>query len=149
VLWDPPDSDFLYWLRAGPPAAASGVFLHTPRGIGEAEALLGGDAARALLLSKSGASRALSTWDAATGGRSDGSGIESLERFGGIGVASERRALFATQQRLYLCDLERGGWLLDEEPLPDAGIHGASVFAEGEHVVVVGERSVWIFRVLR
>lgn len=149
VLWAPTDGDFLYWLRAEPLTGGSRLFLDAPHPIAEAEALLTGDAGQAVVLSRAGAVRSASTWDAAHGGRRDAFELAPLETFTGPGLASKERALFATDRGLYLSDRDRDGWLVDYEELPGSGPKGGTVFARGGRVAVLGHRTLWIFEVVR
>ncbi len=146
LLWAPADGDHAYWLRARP--ASAGPLLSPPRAQGEAVALIGGGAKEALVLSRSGRERTLTSWSAKSGGSFDAPYLGPGELFTGGGLASEARALFATGQGLYLLDRERELYLLDYAPLQlqgDPGPAGGSVFARGERVYVLGPTTVWIF----
>jgi hypothetical protein len=146
LLWAPADGDHAYWLRAGP--GPDGPLLLPPRAKDEAVALIGGDAERALVLTRAGRERTLSEWNARTGGRLDAPYLGPGEHFTGHGLASERRVLFATGRGLYLLDRELELFLLDHAPLPvqgDPGPAGGSVYARGDRVWVLGPRTVWMF----
>jgi hypothetical protein len=161
VLFAPADSDHLYWLRADPSALDRGPLLHAPRAIGEAEVLFGGDRDQALVLARHGRERNASAWLAESGGRHDAPYLGPGERFTGSGLASDRRALFATQRGLVLLDRTRELYLLDHAALESglAGLGpgaralaartaldpGGSVVAHGSRVAVVGPLGVFLF----
>ena len=169
LVWAPADSDFVYRLAASRAADAGSPLLGTPRAIGEAEVVLGGDAEQILVLARAGRERHASAW-LADGGRHDAPFLGPGERFTGHGLVSERRAMFATQRGLMLLDRTRELFLLDYAPLADPaevasarpGLDGlsatggpgrgrgpepgGSVQAFADRVAVVGPAGVWLFR---
>jgi hypothetical protein len=149
LLWAPADSDQLYWLdaRASLPGPSRAPFLHPPRAAGEAVALLGGDAAEALVLARAGMRRTLSSWAAESGGRRDALYLAPDETFAGAGALSPERALFASDRGVYLFDRTRELYLLDYEPLQGPAQGGGDVYARGDRVLVVGREGLWILAV--
>ena len=150
LLWAPADSDHLYWLAPGAAPAGSpsrAPFLHPPRALGEAEALIGGGADEALVLSRAGLKRTLSAWDASSGGRKDALYLAPEEAFAGAGAAAPGRVLFATDRGVYLFDRTRELALLDFEPLRGGWGGGGDVIARGDRIYVVGREALWILGV--
>jgi hypothetical protein len=146
VLIAPADSDRAYWLRGAPDLEGRGVLLQPPLWRGEAEALLGGDARRAVVLARSGRERALAEWDGADGSQRMAPWLAPGETFTGLGALSSERALFATDRALYLHDRGRELYLLDAakypRPFPAAG---GRVVARGERALVIGPHMAWLF----
>jgi hypothetical protein len=149
LLWAPVDSDMLYGLeaRASPQSPSRSPLVFPPRAAGEALALLGGDAAEALVLARAGVRRTLSAWDAQTGGRRDALYLAPDESFSGAGLVSPQRALFASDRGVYLFDRTRELYLLDYEPLQGPPKGGGDVYARGERVYVVGREGFWVLGV--
>ena len=145
ILWASADSDFLYWVRGAPDLEGRGLFLHPPRSIGEAEALVGGDGGEALVLSRSGRERTLSAWNGASGRRYDAPWIGPRETFTGAGAVAPNRVCIASDRGVYLFDRTRELYLLDYAPLEAIAAPGGSVFARGDRVWVVGPQAVWLF----
>jgi hypothetical protein len=157
LLWAPADSDHIYWLADALVPAGRGPLRRLPRAIGEAEALLGGDLGEALVLSRAGARRTLSAWNAESGGRTDALYLSPQEDFSGSGLASRQRAVFATERGIYLFDRTRELSLLDYEPLAEvagpialgargaAAQAGGNVVGHGTRVFVVGREALWTF----
>jgi len=161
LLWAPADSDHLYWLADARVPAGRGPLRRLPRAIGEAEALLGGGLREALVLSRAGARRTLSAWNAESGGRIDALYLSPQEHFSGSGLVSPQRAIFATERGIYLFDRTRELSLSDYEPLAEvAGLEGprrqaftrggaapagGSVFGHSNRVFVLGREALWAF----
>jgi hypothetical protein len=152
VLWAPADSDRLYWLRGEPDLDGRGLFLHRPRAIGSGEVLIGGGADDALVLGRTACERELFAWNANSGATATSPTLAPDEWFGGDGIASAQRALFATNLGLYLLDRARDVLLVDytglklEAPAPQTlGLPGGSLWARGRCVCVLGLSTLWIF----
>jgi hypothetical protein len=145
ILWAPADGDHLYWLRGEGDVTGRGLFVHPPRAVGEAVALVGGDLEQALVLSRAGRELGLSAWGAASGSRTDSPHLGPGEVFTGEGLASPRRVLVASNHGLYLADRERDLFLLDFAPLRQVGAPGGSLYARGDRVWVVGRHVIWLF----
>jgi hypothetical protein len=146
ILWASADSDFLYWVRAEPDLGGQGLFVHPPRAIGEAEALVGGSGGEALVLSRSGRERTLSAWNGANGRRYDAPWIGPREVFTGSGAVSPGRVCVASDRGVYLFDRVRDLYLLDYEPLEAVAAPGGSVHVQGDRIWVVGPQAVWLFK---
>jgi hypothetical protein len=146
VLIAPADSDRAYWLRTTPDLEGRGLLLHPPLECGQAEALLGGDERRAVVLTRSGRERTLAEWDAADGSQREAPWLTPGELFTGLGALSAERALFATDRALYLHDRGRELFLLDaaEYPRPFPG-SGGRVAVRGDRVLVCGPHLAWLF----
>jgi hypothetical protein len=146
VLIAPADSDRAYWLRSAPDLMGSGLLLRPPLASGEAEALLGGDERRAVVLARRGRERTLAEWDAADGSVREAPWLTPGETFTGLGALSSERALFATDRALYLHDRGRELFLLDSARYPRAfpGA-GGRVAARGERALVIGPHIAWLY----
>ncbi len=155
-LHAPADSDRMYFLRADQdlgsfsapdgPAKLDGLFLSAPLPIEQAEALMGGDLAGALLLSRAGRSRTLAQWDPATGARLEAVYAGLGESFTGSGLLSAQRAYYTTDRGLWLVDRTRELFLLDFEAVPTDLPFGGDIAARDDRVLVLGPHAVWVFR---
>lgn len=147
VLWAPADSDHLYWLRAAPDLDGAGLLAHPPHPIGEGEELVGGDARRALVLGRAGARRTLSAHQPDSGLRYDSVYLGREETPLRGGLVGGRRALFATDHGLYLLDLERELYLLQDLSLgPLERRESGGLFARGELVHLLAGAFLWTVR---
>jgi len=150
ILWAPFDSDFLYTLSVDPGRTEERLFLAEPRAIGAAEDLVTGDVEEVIVLGRSGPRRALGTW-ARDGGRRSSLYFARGESFMGSAIASEERVILATDRSLYLFDRAREMFLVDVQPLAQAGqgaaggTLGGTVYARGARVFVLGPDMLWLF----
>jgi hypothetical protein len=151
ILWAPMDSDRAYALRVGLPRASpseSEAVLATPCiPLIDAEGLLGGNENSLVVLGRTGRERTLSERPVGAD-RIDALDLRRDERFGGRGLLSARRALIATNQRVYLFDRERELYLLDSEALPEREVAeaGGDLYGRKATLVVVGANAAWVLR---
>ena len=146
VLWGPPDSQKLYWLRAATDLNGRGLLTHLPADIGSARAVLASGDPSAILLGFSGAARSLSSLDPDTGKVTQALRLRRTEEFRGPSLASESRVFLCTDRSLYLFDRKRELLLLESYGLQatdPAG--GGTVIAKDNRVVVLGANRVFIF----
>jgi len=134
IVWAPSDSDRLYWLD--PNARFGERTILGVRALGDGLTLVDGDRKRAAVMARAGARPALSSWERATGRRTDALYLEPLERVSGS-LASTTRTFVSTDRGLYLFDRERDDLLLSVYPYePHSG--GGAVFGHEGRVYVVG-----------
>ena len=146
ILWAPGDSDHLYWLASGGPGDPASPLLGVPEPIGEAEALVAGERGGALLLSRAGARRSLTSWTVANGERLDALRLGPEEVFAGRALASETRVFAASDRALYLFDRTKDLGLLATAGLGGSVSRGGNVWAQGQWVFVLSSRTIEIFR---
>ena len=146
ITWAPGDAEHLYVLDGAHSPRGESPLLGVPHPIGEAEALVGGGRAAALLLSRAGARRSLALWDLESGARQDALRLGPEELFAGRALASAGRVLACSDRALYLFDRERDLMLLAAAPLQGGVPRGGNVWARGPWVFVLSNRTVEIFR---
>ena len=143
VLWAPLDSDHEYRLSL---ESEAGPLVGSPRPIGEALALIGGDEDHSIVLSLAGSRRVVSSRRNSDGARFDSPYLGREENFRGAGAISEARVLFSSDRGLYLLDRTRELYLLDYVPFPSTPLPlGGEVMARGSKVFVLSEASLWTF----
>jgi hypothetical protein len=147
IAWAPADSDHLYVLDPELSRLGRAPISGAPMPIGEAEALVGTEISGALLLSRSGARRALARWDMDSGARQDALRLGPEELFSGRALASPKRVFVASDRALYLFDREKELGLLAVAGLQGGVPRGGNVWAQGAWVFVLSNRTVEIFRV--
>jgi len=146
LYWTPFDSDHLYVLNAGPDLGA-GLLRSAPRPLGEGEDLLTAREGQTLLFGRAGARWTLTArdrdWD-----RRDSLYLARGESFRGAGLASDARVWAASDRGLYCFDRTRDLFLDSVHRLADAGGgRGGTVYARGPRILVLGEDTLWTFRV--
>ncbi len=146
VLWGPPDSRNLYWLRARADFEGTGLTAFAPASMGSSVAVLGDGDPAAVLLGFAGAARSLSSLDPETGRITQGLRLRRTEEFRGPSLASDSRVFLCTDRTLYLFDRERELLLLESHGLQagdSAG--GGPLIAKDGRVVVLGSNRVFVF----
>ena len=146
LVWGPADSDYLYWLADAPLPAGPLRLVPPPHPVGEGLALAAADESGALIVSRAGSARAISRWDAWSGGRADSLHLARGEQWVARGLASEARLLISSDRALYLFDRQRDCYLLDAAALSGEAPLGGSVHARGDRVLVLADGALWIFR---
>ena len=151
LLWAPADSDYLYYLKAGPLDAATfltlGPAAASPTAIGESTDLVQADEGSLLTYSRAGASKTLSEIDRATGRRVDSIYLRRDESFVGVPLSTATRVLAASNRGLFLFDRKADLQLLDFEVLPtrkDDPFAGGAVAKFGDRIAVLGPGTLWV-----
>ncbi|MDG1499090.1 MAG: hypothetical protein P8N31_11715 [Planctomycetota bacterium] len=151
LLWAPADSDYLYYLKAGPLDAATfltlGPAAASPTAIGESTDLVQADEGSLLTYSRAGASKTLSEIDRATGRRVDSIYLRKDESFVGVPLSTATRVLAASNRGLFLFDRKADLQLLDFEVLPtrkDDPFAGGAVAKFGDRIAVLGPGTLWV-----
>ena len=145
VLWGPPDSSRLYWLRAGSNLGGA-LFAFPEAKIGSAQTVLGSGSSSAVLLGSAGAARSLSSLDPRSGEVTQGVRFRRTEEFRGSSLASEKRVFVCTDRTLYVFDRERELLLTGSHGLRNGdSTGGGTVIANGERLVILGSNRVFVF----
>lgn len=146
ILWGPPDSDELYWLRASADLGGDGLETFLPAPIRNARAVVPGGTESAVLLGFSGAKRSLSSLDPNTGEVARALDLRRTEEFRGPSLATPWRVLLCTDRSLYLFDRTRDLLLMESHGLRGGdSLGGGTLVAKGNRIAVLGENRVYLF----